>query len=472
MKKYVLITILIISGILMAQEVAIFTKIQGDIYSQEDSVRTVYDLGDSIENNTTIFSGQDSYALVHYKFNQGSLRVFPNSAVNINSVDSLNTQVKLTKGKVLNDLKGKIRGSYTVETTSTVASVRGTAFEVLLTDVGTDVNVVEGQVDVLNKISGKTHSLGANQRLISRNDGELIELTPEGKPILDEEDSQPQEEIEDSRSESAPQENTNQTRANRINSPSIALPVVSPSISPTVPVPEDLPTIVKEDKNDDTGNLDITEKEQAEAEGNPESFPIAIVLKVKGQLSLIRDNKTLDCPVGTMLENEDVLRTDSNSLALIKLVDNSSKLRLFSNSQLVIKAEQDNDVLDKSLELEGGSILSTVNNKIAGKYSVSTTSTIASVRGTEFLVELKDGITKVTGFSGRVEVENRKSKEKVLVTKGNTASSAEDGQIDRQATEEVPAEVNEELESIEYDNTMKIQFENEEGSKKTIILEY
>lgn len=456
----------------MAQEIAIFTKIQGDIYSQEDSVKTAYELGDSVENNTTVFSGQNSYALLHYKFNQGSLRVFPNSAVNIISLDSLSTQVRLTSGKILNDLKGKIKGTYTVETTSTVASVRGTAFEVILTDVGTDVNVVEGQVDVLNKISGKTHSLGANQRLISRNDGELIELTPEGKPILDEEDNQPQEDGEDSRTGSTSDGNSNQAGGNNLNPSSLALPTISPSISPSVPTPGALPTIDKNNNDDERKDAEDKAKNQAEPEANSEAFPIAIVLKVKGELNLIRNNKNLACPVGTMLENNDILRTDSNSLALIKLVDNSSKLRLFSNSELVIKAEQDNNALDKNLDLEAGSILSTVNNKIAGKYSVSTTSTIASVRGTEFLVELKDGITKVTGFSGRVEVENRKSKEKVLVTKGNTASSSEDGQIDRQATEEVPAEVNEELETLEYENTMRIHFENEEGSKKTIILEY
>ena len=85
---------------------------------------------------------------------------------------------------------------------------------------------------------------------------------------------------------------------------------------------------------------------------------------------------------------------------------------------------------------------------------------------------MKDGITRVIGFSGKVEVENKKSGEKSLVTKGNTVTSTEDGTVDRQETNDVPADVNEELQSIEYENTMKIKFENEDGSIKTIILEY
>ncbi len=197
-----------------------------------------------------------------------------------------------------------------------------------------------------------------------------------------------------------------------------------------------------------------------------------MVLKIKGKLTLERQGKELVCEVGTLLENMDKVSTDANSLALIKLVDNSSNIRVFSNSEVVISAEEDNETLNKDLQLKGGSILSTVNNKIAGKYSVSTTSTIASVRGTEFLVQLENGITKVVGFSGRVEVENKKTKEKSLVTKGNTVTSTEDGQIQRFQTQEVPAEVNDELESTDYENTMRINFENEDGSIKTIILEY
>ncbi len=202
------------------------------------------------------------------------------------------------------------------------------------------------------------------------------------------------------------------------------------------------------------------------------SFPIAIVLKIKGDLTLIRDSKELKCSVGTTLENKDIVRTNDNSLALIKFVDNSSQIRVFSNSEVLINAEQDREVLNKNLKLEDGSILSKVNSKITGKYSVSTTSTIASVRGTEFLVELTDGITKVTGFSGKVEVENVKTGEKMLVTKGDTVTSTGEGKIDRQKTEKIPEEVNEELQETETDNTMRIQFENEEGAIKTIILEF
>lgn len=205
---------------------------------------------------------------------------------------------------------------------------------------------------------------------------------------------------------------------------------------------------------------------------NVEFYPIAVVLKVKGELSLVRDNQELACPVGTLLATNDEVRTDNNSLALIKFVDNSSQIRIFSNSQVVINVEKDKEQLLKSIDLESGSILSNVNKKIVGKYSVSTTSTIASVRGTEFLVEVEGEITRVTGFSGKVEVENRKSGEKSLVTKGTTVTSSEDGQLNRKATENVPKEVEEELQSVEYENSMRINFEKEDGSTKTIILDY
>ena len=459
MKRLLIVILLVFACFLMADEIAIFTKIQGQIYSEVDSTKIIYQIGDVIENNTTIYSETDSYALVHYKFTNGTLRVFPNSAVNIVSIDSLNTKVTLTSGKILNDLNEKITGSYTVETNSTVASVRGTAFEVFLTEEGTDINVVDGNVDVLNKMSGLTHSLKANQRLLSKNSGELIELTAEGNPLPNEDEP---EEIEDSSNN-----NTGQSSSGGFKLPSLALPS-SPSSSQDVIINKP----AKEEKKKEEPAKQVVKDKSELVKLDQNSFPIAIVLKIKGDLTLIRDSKELKCSVGTRLENKDIVRTNDNSLALIKFVDNSSQIRVFSNSEVLINAEQDREVLNKNLKLEDGSILSKVNSKITGKYSVSTTSTIASVRGTEFLVELTDGITKVTGFSGKVEVENVKTGEKMLVTKGDTVTSTGEGKIDRQKTEKIPEEVNEELQETETDNTMRIQFENEEGAIKTIILEF
>ncbi len=481
MKKILLIVLLLtLSTFLLAQEIAIFTKIQGAIYSDIDSIRVFYRTGNTLVNNTQIMTDIDSYALLHYKFTNGTLRVFPNSTITITSLDSLNTKVNLAKGKILNDLKDKITGSYTIETNSTVASVRGTKFEVSLTNQGTQVSVIQGNVDVLNKISGKTHSLSANQSLISSDDGQIIEKAIE-KTLPDRNQEQGKQESGSRSIDVGPisdlmvhsQEDIVSLEPGFSPDPRI-FDRIQDSYSASVAIPI-------EDKETSSGKPAVVVEKKEAADLSPkrlrgeapnEDTPIAVVLKIKGNLTLLRGQETLECPVGTLLRNSDIVRTDDQSLALIKMVDNSSKIRVFSNSQVLISASVDNELLNKELKLETGSILSTVNNKIAGKYSVSTTSTIASVRGTEFLVELIDGVTKVTGFSGKVEVENKKSKEKSLVTKGNTVTSTEDGQIDRRKTESVPEEVDQELETIEYENTMKIQFENEEGEIKTIILEY
>lgn len=455
MKKILILLLLLFTGFLVSQEIAIFTKTQGEIITEQNSVKIFSQTGDVINNNSTISTAADSYALINYKFTNGALKVFPNSVVNIMNVDNLSTKVTLASGKILNDLKEKVKGSYTVETNSTVASVRGTAFEVVINEEGTDIMVVEGKVDVKNKVSGRTHSLNANQRLISKNNGELVELTLEGKPIPEVEKPQ----------KSDGDQSSNTSKAN------FSIPTTPPLTftSGTTNTSSAKPKAKKDEKG--AAKTDSKVKETPK-DNKSTSFPIAVVLKAKGELILLRGGKESKCPVGTLLEDKDIIKTDNNSLGLIKFVDDSSQIRLFSNSQVVINVEANDKILNKNLKLDGGSILSSVNNKIVGKYSVSTTSTIASVRGTEFLVELENGITKVTGFSGRVEVENQKSKEKIFVTKGNTLTSGEDGKMDRKKTETVSPEVQEELDSTKYDNTMQIQFENEDGSIKTIILEY
>ena len=457
MKRLLTICFLIVALSLIAEDIGLFIKTQGAIFTEENSVRVLKKVGDPLENNTTLISGVDSYALLHYKYTDGSLRVFPNSMVNIVSVDDLNTKVTLTRGKVSNSLKEKITGSYAIETNSTVASVRGTEFEVELTTEGTDIKVDVGEVEVLNKISKQTQTLSANHRLLSTNGGKFVELTLDGDPVKSIEKSPDKKEIE---KEPKVKDNSDVGGNKQINTPSPATPKPAPNIKAEV-----------KKKTSTSEKADIQEPKQTQQPAN-NSFPVAVVLKVKGELTLIRNNKELACPVGTTLEDKDKIRTKENSLGLIKFVDNSSEIRLFSNSEVEINTEQENGSLDKNLRLEGGSLLSNVNKKIVGKYSVSTTSTIASVRGTEFLVELTaDGVTKVTGFSGRVEVENRKTGETTLVTKGNTASSSEDGTLDRQKTESVNPEVEEEIDQV-FENNIRIEFENEDGNTKTIILEY
>ena len=321
MKRILVVFLLIFTYLLMAEEIAIFSKIQGGIFTEQDTLKNFHKVGDVIENNSIIYSQEDSYALVHYKFTNGTLRIFPNSAVNIVSIDSLNTKVSLSKGRILNDLKEKIKGSYTVETNSTVASVRGTAFEVFLTEEGTDINVVEGNVDVLNKISGQSHSLGANQRLISRNSGELVELTLEGNPISPREEGA--EEIEEAPGDG---EQSGVSDSDLPNLATSSLPAKPISITPVITTP----VITNPDKaeNEDVTKEQVsvnTKKDGMEVKEDSSSpYPIAVVLKVKGNLLLIRNKQELECPVGTLLENEDKLRTDDNSLALVKFVDNSS----------------------------------------------------------------------------------------------------------------------------------------------------
>lgn len=466
MKKIIIFLLLVFSSLLIAEDIAIFIKTQGEIYSQVDTTRTVYQSGDTLENNTIVMSGMDSYALLNYKYTNGYLRIFPNSKVSIVHPDSMNTNVVLSSGKILNVLKDKINGTYTVETNSTVASVRGTKFEVTLIEGATEIKVEEGNVNVLNKISGKSHTLGANQGLISSNDGQIKELVIEDKELMEEKAIPQNKDTDEGKSDV-------QARPARPSESSILTPVEegrrnNPKVIDTGEMAserERKKTIEKKERPS------FPQKTLTETD-LPNINPVAIVLKVKGKIQLIRGSQIEDCSAGTLLKNNDRIRSEDESLALIKMVDNSSKIRVFSNSEVLINIGQDYQVLNKNIELEEGSILSTVNNKIAGKYSVSTSSTIASVRGTEFLVEEKDGVTKIVGFSGRVEVENKKTREKSTVTKGTTVISTEDGSIERQETKEVPEEVREELESTEYENLMKIKFENEDGSQKTIILEY
>ena len=201
--------------------------------------------------------------------------------------------------------------------------------------------------------------------------------------------------------------------------------------------------------------------------------PIAVVLKVKGEFELLRADALTEFKTGTMLYSDDKIISKSSALALIKFVDNSGLIRVFPNSEIILNIDFTGKAMNKNIEVKSGSLFSRVNKTIVGKYDVSTKSAVASVRGTEFLVDLlEDGDTRVIGFSGKVEVKNVKSGETKLVTKGNTVFAGVDGELRRFETTETFPELKDLLQHVEKAKTMKIELKDSNGDIKTIIMEY
>lgn len=201
------------------------------------------------------------------------------------------------------------------------------------------------------------------------------------------------------------------------------------------------------------------------------SSPVALVLKTKGEISLMRSNEQISIKEGTPVYNEDKLVSGDESFALIKFVDGGATMKLFANSIMTVNAEKSEDKLNKSMFLQVGNAFSKVN-KGKGEYKIETPTTVASVKGTEgFIFVDEDGKTLIITIKGIFEMLNKISGKTVPVPAGRTGSSSSDGSTDEYQSGDLDPSLFEGLEEGTAPGILKIYVTDESGETKIIEIE-
>lgn len=200
--------------------------------------------------------------------------------------------------------------------------------------------------------------------------------------------------------------------------------------------------------------------------------PIGLTVRMKGNITLTRDEATNPLNEGSPLLNNDVVRSYDESFALIKFVDDGATLRLFENSVLSLNAEKEDDKLHKNNYLQVGNVFTSVRRN-RGDLSIETPTTVASVKGTDgFIIVDEVGNTLIIVINGTFEVYNKQSQVTIEVGAGNTCSSDSSGEMDVFETTDIDEEWLEDIEDLMHETDIyRIEMMNEEGDIKTIEIE-
>jgi hypothetical protein len=199
--------------------------------------------------------------------------------------------------------------------------------------------------------------------------------------------------------------------------------------------------------------------------------PVAVSLKVQGEVELKRSEKLQKAKTGDQLQNNDQLESRDDSYAAIKFIDGSSVVKLFPNSILKIQANKENNELAKKSYLQVGNMWSNVMKK-TGAFEIETPTTVVSVKGTKFLLEVSEtGATNVFTFDGEVEITNKKDGKRATVKPGQKGTN--NGNVMEVSTTEKADIKPEIMKNIEEDmNMLKFEVENDEGETKTIEIQF
>jgi ferric-dicitrate binding protein FerR (iron transport regulator) len=178
-----------------SKAVAVVLKTLGDVQAKQTKGWAKMAKGSKLYSGNEVQTKKDGYAAVMFLDDKSVVKVKPNSVLKVQGNyegKTISKQIVMDVGELFVKVS-KQKGSFQVATPTSVASVKGTEFWVIEGDQGTTIIGLEGLIELSNKTSGQTVTVGVGQTGTSGIDGNVnITETKEGD-IPDE--GQLQEEI-------------------------------------------------------------------------------------------------------------------------------------------------------------------------------------------------------------------------------------------------------------------------------------
>ncbi len=179
------------------------------------------------------------------------------------------------------------------------------------------------------------------------------------------------------------------------------------------------------------------------------------------------DQKWQNAKKGELIFDNDYVRTQKESFALIKFND-ASTLRLGPNAEVQLYGV-DNPA---STNVTGGDVGFTMTKRKDKPFEFTTPTSVASIRGTQGLLVVLSGEDLLTIVEGMVRFENKVSHDTINVGAGETGVSGENGNIN------VHKSTQDDLNRLAQLNNvfggkheLKLQYRGSDGKMHEIIIE-
>ena len=205
------------------------------------------------------------------------------------------------------------------------------------------------------------------------------------------------------------------------------------------------------------------------------SSKVAIAIKTKGDVSVKYKglNSEQVLKPGSPLSNQDKIKTGKNGYIALMYLDDKTVVKMLDNSDLTIMGDRSGNKINKSLDIKYGRVAANVKPQKGKEFRISTPTSVASVKGTEFAIQSDpssgDSFTLIEGL---IEVTNSVTGESTQVQEGETAISTPDGSLD------VAESTSDDLDGFEEANmeppTQELRFEveDENGNIKEILIKF
>jgi len=207
-KKFLLVILLFnLNQTMFAQRIAIATKSLGSVEIEKKEKPGFIKLkaGTILNDGDRIRTGSDGFALVIFIDDKSQLKIKEESEVTISGkkiASTISKNIRMDNGTVRAQVNKQRKGEFVIQSTTSVASVKGTDFWFIANSEEGDMLIgIEGIVDLFNVVSGLNVDVTAGNTGTSDDSGNLdVDLTNQNTvpddPSDTEEESGNQIEIE------------------------------------------------------------------------------------------------------------------------------------------------------------------------------------------------------------------------------------------------------------------------------------
>ena len=205
------------------------------------------------------------------------------------------------------------------------------------------------------------------------------------------------------------------------------------------------------------------------------SSKVAIAIKTKGDVSIIYKglNSAQVLKPGSPLSHQDKIKTGKNGYVALMYLDDKTVVKMLGNSDLNIMGDRSGNKINKSLDIKYGRVAANVKPQKGKEFRISTPTSVASVKGTEFTIQ-SDPSTgdSFTLIEGLIEVTNSITGESTEVQEGETATSTPDGSLDVAETTNDDLDGFEEASIEPPTQELRFEVEDENGNIKEILIKF
>ena len=205
------------------------------------------------------------------------------------------------------------------------------------------------------------------------------------------------------------------------------------------------------------------------------SSKVAIAIKIRGDVSVLYKGLNLEQVLkpGSPLSHQDKIKTGKNGYIALMYLDDKTVVKMLGNSYLTIMGDRSGNKINKSLDIKFGKIAANVKPQKGKEFRISTPTSVASVKGTEFAIQ-SDPSTgdSFTLIEGLIQVTNSITGESTQVQEGETAISAPDGSLNVAETTSDDLDGFEEASIEPPTQELRFEVEDENGNIKEILIKF